>query len=181
MAISDDKKLAWYCAERDRVLLEPAVEIPIQDKSRVELMRFSTNGRLLALAMEDYSVRLFDSSTGTPHSAIKSHGRRITGMDFSDDDRFLVSTRDDSTARVWELATGTQIAVAATSASRLSGAAFSSGGGSLLLFAPDRVLLWRCYACADVPGLLDEVRRRKIERRLSDRRGKALQPERAPI
>jgi WD40 repeat protein len=87
-------------------------------------------------------------------------------MDFSADDRFLVSTSDDSTARIWDVATGTQIAVATTSASRLSGAAFSSGGGSLLLFTPDGALLWRCYACADVGGLLDEVRQRQIVRPL---------------
>jgi WD40 repeat protein len=170
MAIADDKTLAWYCSERDLVLLalvgKPLVGIAIPDRVRVQSIRFSTDGRLVALAMKDYSVRVFDSTTQTLSLSIKSYGRPIAGMDFSADDRFLVSTSDDSTARIWDVATGTQIAVATTSASRLSGAAFSSGGGSLLLFTPDGALLWRCYACADVGGLLDEVRQRQIVRPL---------------
>ena len=171
-AISDDKSVAWYCPDDNLVLIarpgQPVpAEIPIADESNLESMRFSTNGRLLALTLEDYSVRIFDSSTGKPGPPMKGHDGRIRAIDFSDDDRFLVSASDDSTARVWEVASGVQIAAVATNGRQLTGTAFNPDGLSLLLLSPDRLLLWRCYACGDAPGLLEEVQRRRVERRLS--------------
>jgi hypothetical protein len=48
------------------------------------------------------------------------------------------------------------------------GVSFSPDGLSLLLRAPRRVLLWRCYACGDRAALLREVEARRIVRPLSD-------------
>jgi len=177
-AIADDGRLAWYCADQDVVIVarpgQPAlVKIHIADEARVESMRFSTAGRLLGMILEDDSVRVFDSTTGVGRPPMKGHDGWITGVDFSQDDRYLVSTSDDATARVWEVATGTQIAKATTSVTNLMGAAFSRDGLSLLLFSRDRLLLWRCYACGDLPGLLAEAGRRNIVRPLSrDEKGR---------
>ena len=131
-AIADDGRLAWYCADRDVVIVarpgQPAlVKIHIADEARVESMRFSTAGRLLAMTLEDDSVRVFDTATGVGRPPMKGHDGWITGVDFSQDDRYLVSTSDDATARVWDVATGTQIAKTTTNVTNLLGAAFSRG------------------------------------------------------
>ena len=129
-------------------------------------MRFSTQGRLLALTLEDYSVRVVDTSTGRGYPPMRGHDGRISGVDFSPDDQFLVSTSADGTARVWETESGVQIAVVATNVPQLTSAAFSSDGLSVLLLSRQRPLLWRCYACGTPERLLAEVQRRKIVRPL---------------
>ena len=171
-AVSDDQRVAWYCADEDVVMVGrlgqtgPVVKIRIADQSRVQLIRFSTGSGLLAMALEDYSVRVFNSSTGADGPVFKGHDGRITGVDFSQDDRFLVSTGEDATARVWDIGCSAQVGKA-TNVDDLTGATFSRDGRSLLLLSPDRLRVWRCYACGDRDGLLSEVGRRNITRPLT--------------
>jgi WD40 repeat protein len=176
LAVSDDKELAWYCAEDNLVMLwrtgksEPDV-IRVDGAAKVEAVRFSTQGRLVALALDDYSVRVSDVSdvaTVKPRS-MTGHSGRIRSLDFSRDGRYLVSAGDDNTARVWDVSTGGQAAIVnVAERTRLAGATFSPDGLSVLLLASDRVVMWRCYACGDVDVLLDEMQRRNIQRKLSE-------------
>lgn len=172
LAISNDGRLAWYCPEINRMVISSRGGRPttftIRDESFVGSARFSGNGRLLALALDDYSVRVFDSASGRQSATMKGHSGLVSAFDFSRDDRFLVSVGEDSTARVWEASTGTRVAfMAVAHRSPLTGVSFGPDGLSVLLLAPDRVLLWRCYACGDTTALLQEVARRKIHRTLS--------------
>ena len=140
----------------------------MEREKRVESARFSARGRLLALALDDYSVRVFDTSSGRPQPSMTGHSCRIRSLDFSSDNRFLASAADDRTARVWDVSTGWLAAVInVADRTRLTGATFSPDGLSLLLLALGRLLVWRCYACGDSSVLLEEVRRRNIERKLS--------------
>jgi WD40 repeat protein len=169
LGVSNDKQLAWSC---DSLVLitRPGqtrpVAIEIGDQSRVESARFSAGGGLLAVTLDDYSLRVFDSTSGHAYPTMKGHSGRIRALDFSAGDRFLVSASEDSTARVWESMTGARVGfVAEAHRAPLTGASFSPDGLSLLLTAMDRVLVWRCYACGDMAVLLKEAR--KIDRKLS--------------
>jgi WD40 repeat protein len=168
-AIFDDRRVAWYCGDVDIVMIsrpgEPsAVRIHVADHSNVEWMRFSASGRWLAMTLDDDSVRVVDTRTGAGRPPMSGHDGWINSLDFSDDDRYLVSAGDDATARVWEVASGIELAM--MNLPELMGAVFH-GGGALLLFSPDRLVLWRCYACHDQPGLLREVRQRQVVRLLA--------------
>ena len=170
LAVSDDKQLAWYCPEKNFVVMtRPAdaqtTDIAIKDQARVEAARFSTNGSRLAVELDDYSIRLFESASGRTSGTMKGHSSPISSLDFSTDDQFVVSVGYDSTTRVWETSTGAP--VASVVARSVVAASFSPDGLSLVLRAPDRILLWRCYACGDAKALLAEAQRRNIERRLS--------------
>jgi WD40 repeat protein len=176
VAISDDKRLAWYCEDDKLVLVvHPGrtrpTQIPIPEGTKLQSGRFSTRGRLLALLMlEDHTVPVYDSSSSSekPVSRLVGHSGRIRGIDFSLDDRFVVTASDDSTARVWEVSTGSQTAIVTPlEVSPLIGASFSPDGLSVALASSNRLLAWRCYACGDISVLSDEVRRRKIDRTLS--------------
>jgi WD40 repeat protein len=98
-------QLAWYCPERDRVVITPLGQgertaIQITDKKRVEGLRFSRNGGALAVTLDDYSVQVIDSHTGKTAATLRGHTGAISGIDFSHDDRFLATASRDFTARV---------------------------------------------------------------------------------
>ena len=172
-SISDNKGIAWYCTNRDVVLVthsgeaQPVV-ISIADGKRVELLQFGVNGLLLALTLEDFSVRVFDSRTGQPLQTMKGHHGRIGNITFSRDDDVLLSVSDDSTARMWDIKSGKVMAETNVPPfTRFTRAVASSNGLSAFFLADDRLLLWRCYACGDAEELQKEVEARKIDRILS--------------
>jgi WD40 repeat protein len=171
LGISDDKRLAWYCPEANKVLvddpLQPQqrVEILVAGETRVEMVRFSTSGRWLA-AVEDNAMEVFDLKTGKQQAAMKGHLDRIRDVAFSKDDRLVLTVSEDSSARVWDVTSGAQIAISEVDAGLgLSGVAFSPDGFTVLLRAADTLLVWRCHQCGDTSALLDEVLRRKLEER----------------
>jgi WD40 repeat protein len=169
-SISDNRGIAWYCTNRDLVLVthpgetKPVV-IPIADGKRVESMQFGANGLLLAMTLEDFSVRVFDSRTGQLLQTMKGHHGRIGNIAFSRDDSVLLSVSDDSTARMWDIKSSEPIAeTTVPQFTRFTRAVASPNGLSAFFLADDRLLLWRCYACGNAEELQNEVEARKINR-----------------
>jgi WD40 repeat protein/DNA-binding SARP family transcriptional activator len=67
-------------------------------------LAFSRDGRRVATASADGSVRIWDPLTGTLQVALRGPGTiRANGVQFSPDGSELVSTWDDGIARVWAL------------------------------------------------------------------------------
>src|SRR5258708_6766479 len=60
---------------------------------------FSPDGRILATASGDGSVRLWDVATG----------RTVRAVAFSPDGKLLASAGGDATVRLWDVATGKQL------------------------------------------------------------------------
>jgi len=74
-----------------------------QDLSMIRLHRDSG---LLAIAMEDFSIRVIDIDTRCLVRKFHGHQSAITDISLSVDSRWLVSVSMDRTARVWDLPTG---------------------------------------------------------------------------
>jgi WD40 repeat protein len=72
---------------------------------------FSPDGKRLATAAADRTVRLWDARTGKETLRLRGHENAVTGVSFDRAGKLLVSRSVDGTARVWEVESGIEQAV----------------------------------------------------------------------
>ncbi len=67
---------------------------------------FSPDGKQLASASGDQTVRLWDAGTGASQRTLEGHSNEVTAVAFSPDGKQLASASDDHTVRLWDAASG---------------------------------------------------------------------------
>src|SRR5262245_61984647 len=76
--------------------------------SMVSCLAFSPDGKGLASASYDRTVRVWDVATGQERRHFLGHETGVSEVAFAPDGRSLVSMAADRTIRVWEVASGQQ-------------------------------------------------------------------------
>jgi WD40 repeat protein len=108
-------------------------------------MAVSPDGRLIATAEKDHTVRLWDATSGEPvGSPLRGHTAQVASVAFSSDGRRLASGADDKTIRLWDVqsrrAFGVPMSVSPGAAISLE---FSPDGHTLASAGSDGALgLW---------------------------------------
>ena len=79
---------------------------PCSHRDKCHDVQFSPDGRLMALASYDGSVRVRDFATGTVVAELPAHPDMVYSASFSPDGRLLVTACRDRTVRVWDWRAG---------------------------------------------------------------------------
>ena len=73
------------------------------------VIAYAPNGKILASAGRDETVRLWNPKTGENLATLTGHGGLVTGVAFSPDGKQLVSGSGDATVRLWSTETRHQL------------------------------------------------------------------------
>ncbi len=89
--------------------IQPEVFIQLGHRGGVKAVRFSPDGKYLASASYDNTIKLWDFHTGREVRTFVGHKQAVTSIAFFPDGSYLVSGSTDKMVRVWDVQTGRTI------------------------------------------------------------------------
>ena len=112
---------------------------------------FSPDGRILASASSDKTLRLWDVHTGTEMANLKGHTDAVMDCAFSPDGRILASASWDKTLRLWDVQSNQELTILTGHTDEVQSCVFSPDGGTLVSGSIDEtVRLWDVHTGKEI-------------------------------
>ena len=116
-------------------------------RSRVTAIIWSPDGKRLASASYDKTVRLWDASNGNALFTYRGHTEHVNALAWSPNGKYMASASSDATVQIWETVTGTLYSVYRGHAAAVTAVSWSSDGLYLASGDKDKhVQIWQMAA-----------------------------------
>lgn len=128
-------------------MVDPATALPAGAEARLlppkgapKAIAFSYDGRMVAVACADKTVRVFGVPSAKLLSVLEGHEAAVLDVAFSPDGRYAASSGEDSTIRLWDLKTFKQVRAFEGHSGPVKGVCFSPDGSYLVSASADTTL-----------------------------------------
>ncbi len=108
-ALRDGTVRLWQSGKAGPIIWGPQRRVPRMPLvEQVVLLRYSLDGRLLAIGTETRKLFILEAATGKVRHAVKAHAVEISALAFSPEGQTLATGATDRTIRLWDPALGVE-------------------------------------------------------------------------
>ncbi|WP_019503871.1 AAA-like domain-containing protein [Pleurocapsa sp. PCC 7319] len=114
-----------------------------ESKSSIKSISYSPDGKTIASASADKTIRIWDVTTGNILQVLNGHDRSVTSISYSPDGKTIASASADKTIRIWDVTTGNILQVLTGHENSINNVTYSPDGKTITSASTDKTIrIW---------------------------------------